>query len=89
MRGAGILVRPNGSESWVRPILEIKEARMGKVCCDHGVVDVSLAEETKPELSNILNFAYQCFGEFMLNAEVNAAKFRVLQVIGNGSNAPE
>jgi hypothetical protein len=43
---------------------------MGRVRDDYRVVDVLLAEEPKPELSNILDFAHKRRGEFMLNVKL-------------------
>ena len=89
MRSAGILVHSYGSESWVRPIPEIQEPRMGRICRDDGIVHVSLAEKPKPELSNVLDFTYQRLCEFVLNPEIDTAHLRIFEVIRNRTDTPE
>src|SRR5713101_3394588 len=87
VRGARVLVGPHSGKAGIRPGPEIEEAGMCGVGNDGWSIGVSLAEETKPKLSDILHFPSEGLGEFMLNTKVDAADFRVVQVVRNRAHA--
>src|SRR4029077_8821692 len=77
LRGARVLVGADRSKAIVRPggdglgwihrslVLEVEEARMGGISSDHRGIDIPLAEETSPELSDVLDFSHHILAELV------------------------
>src|SRR6266853_2439189 len=98
LRSAGVFVGADRGKAIVRPrtdaqggvylwlILEIKESRMCRIGGDDRGIGVPFTEETGPELSDVLDLAYQRPGKLVLHTKIHHVNFRVMQVGGNGAN---
>src|SRR5260221_5134796 len=98
LRSAGVFVGADRGKAIVRPrtdaqggvylwlILEIKESRMCRIGGDDRGIGVPVGAETSPELSDVLDLAYQRPRKLVLHTKTHHVNFMGMHAGDNRTN---